>query len=280
MMPFEKIGIGTVQFGTDYGISNSSGQVSKQEISKILNFCRQNDINVLDTASGYGNAEQVLGDFEILDFKVISKFLPNANKGEFDKQLGNTLENLGLQKIYGYLAHRPERLIDNQWEWEALKKAKEEKKIGKIGFSLNSPKELDDLLELNLVPDLIQVPYNYLDRRFEGHLKDLRKKQIEIHTRSVFLQGLFFTDPNKLSNHFDSVIPFLKSLIKVPELSGQLLSFVLSKDFIDKVIIGTESLTQLRTNIEQVINFSSERLPLPPRLSDSILMPMFWHSNK
>ncbi|MFD2201851.1 aldo/keto reductase [Shivajiella indica] len=272
--------MGTVQFGTDYGISNSSGQVSKQEVSKILNYCRQNDIKVLDTASGYGNAEQVLGEFDLIDFKVISKFLPNGDIKEFDRQLGNTLENLKLQQIYGYLAHRPERLIDNRWEWEALKKAKEEKKIEKIGFSLNSPKELDSLLELNLVPDLVQVPYNYLDRRFEGHLKQLKIEQVEIHTRSVFLQGLFFTDLNKLSNHFDSVIPFLKILKKVPKLSGQLLDFVLSKDFIDKVIIGTQSLTQLQTNIEQVINLKGESLPQPPSLSDSILMPMFWPSNK
>jgi len=279
-MPFDKLGLGTVQFGTDYGISNSSGQVSKAEVSNILNYCRQNDINILDTASGYGNAEQVLGEFDLLDFKVISKFLPNSSNLEFDRQLENTLENLGLPQIYGYLAHRPERLIDNRWEWEALKNAKEEKKVEKIGFSLNSPKELDRLLQLNLIPDLVQVPYNYLDRRFEGHLKDLKKEQIEIHTRSVFLQGLFFTDFDKLSNHFNSAIPFLKSLKKSPKLSGQLLNFVLSKDFIDKVIIGTQSLTQLQTNFEQVVNLKGESLPQPPSLSDSILMPMFWPSNK
>lgn len=280
MRPFEKLGLGTVQFGTDYGIANKNGQVKREEIAKILKYCKQIGIDVLDTASAYGNAEQVLGEFDLSEYKVISKFLPNGDIIEFDNQLNNTLKNLSLNTIYGYLTHRPESIINNHWQWEALLKAKSIGKVQKIGFSLNTPLELSALLDSNMIPDLVQVPYNYLDRRFEEHLKSLKKLKVEIHTRSVFLQGLFFMNPDELSNHFSSAIPFFKSLANIKQLSGHLLEFVLSKDFIDKVIIGTESLNQLQGNIEELLNLHIEELPHPPNLSESILMPMFWPSSK
>lgn len=280
MIPNEKLGLGTVQFGTNYGISNSLGKVPLVEVTNILDFCKQNSIRILDTASAYGNSEEVLGKNDLTSFKVISKFLPNEDKKGFEFQLKNTLLSLNLEKVYGYLAHQPEKLIDSPWDWEALNEAKVNGKIQKIGFSLNRPQELYDLLNLGMVPDLIQAPYNFLDRRFERILQELKEVKVETHTRSVFLQGLFFLDPYKLSPHFSPAIPILNRLSNISNLSGRLLGFVLSKEFIDTVIIGTESLMQLKSNLEKIYFPSDDDFPIPPSLPDSILMPMFWPLNK
>ena len=77
-----QLSIGTVQFGTIYGITNSKGKVNKLEVSKIINFCSENNIFNLDTAQAYGSAEKVLGEFLREDsyFKITSKLSHNKQK--------------------------------------------------------------------------------------------------------------------------------------------------------------------------------------------------------
>ena len=68
-----KLVLGTVQFGLDYGINNAMGQVPIDEVKDILNFAKKSGITSLDTASGYGNSEQILGKVGINDFQVVTK---------------------------------------------------------------------------------------------------------------------------------------------------------------------------------------------------------------
>ena len=68
-----KLGLGTVQFGCSYGISNTKGQVLKDEVKRILDFAHKNGIDILDTASLYGNSEEILGQFDLSKFKIVTK---------------------------------------------------------------------------------------------------------------------------------------------------------------------------------------------------------------
>ena len=61
-----KLALGTVQFGIDYGI-NSGVKVETDEVSRIINYARNNGINLLDTAQLYGSSEKVLGDANTQD---------------------------------------------------------------------------------------------------------------------------------------------------------------------------------------------------------------------
>ena len=63
-----KIALGTVQFGLNYGISNTNGQVPPEEIARILDYCKLNGIDTLDTAQGYGESEKVLSQFDLSSF--------------------------------------------------------------------------------------------------------------------------------------------------------------------------------------------------------------------
>ncbi len=272
-----KIGLGSVQFGIPYGVSNYEGQTSSEEVKKILNYANKIGIPVIDTASAYGNAEEVLGRNDLNSFKIISKFMPQEVGESISVQLEKSLENLKIDSLYGYLAHRPLSLINNQSQWEELLMLKQENRIKKIGFSLNEPGELDLLLKKGMIPDLIQVPYNYFDNRFKEILINLKEEGCEIHTRSAFLQGLFFTDVQKLPSYFDQFKKNIRDLqIQFEDnLSSVLLKYVLSLEFIDVVIIGVENKEQLKDNLANVEN--SELLPQKEfNFSPNVIMPSNW----
>lgn len=272
----QKIGLGTVQFGIPYGISNQTGQTSSEEVSTILDLAREKGIQVLDTASAYGNAEKILGQNNLSAFKLVSKFMPPEDGSTISDQLAKSLDDLGIASLYGYLAHRPDHLAKNLHLWNELISLKENGNIQKIGLSLNRPEELEKLLKKGIVPDIIQVPFNYFDRRFKKWMISLKDEGCEIHTRSAFLQGLFFMDVKKLDSHFVEVVQLLEHLQKnVHNLPGALLNFVLEQPFTDTVVVGVENRQQFIENLESVAMF--ERLPeLRQDISESIVIPSTW----
>lgn len=271
-----KLGLGTVQFGVPYGIANIAGQTKPEEVSKILQYAIANGITVLDTAAAYGNAEQVLGENNMSQFQIVSKYIsPSAGKS-IAQQFQHTLASLQVNNIYGYLAHRPAEILDNPSHWKTIKDFQQKGVVKKIGFSLNSPEELQALTAKNFIPDLIQVPFNYLDNRFEDLMKRLKDKGCEIHARSVFLQGLFFKEVNTLPSFFDAVKPIIKNLqVQTNNISGALLRYVAEKPFIDKVIVGVENVQQLETNVQSV-NLDIQLEKNTTTIPDHILMPSNW----
>lgn len=272
----QKIGLGTVQFGIPYGISNQSGKTSPGEVGKIIETAREKKIRMIDTASAYGNAEKVLGEHDLTGFKVVSKFMPPGESETVSDHFYRTLRNLQADSLYGYLAHRPKHLAEHTAIWKELQALKEDKLIMKIGFSLNEPSELEQLLEKNIQPDIIQVPFNYFDRRFMKSMISLKKEGCEIHSRSAFLQGLFFMDIDQLDSYFEPLIPVIENLQQnIKNLPGALLNFALNQPFIDYVIIGVENNEQFIQNLDSLTTF--DPLPeLPTTIPESILIPSNW----
>ena len=273
----EKVGLGTVQFGLPYGISNKAGQTDSIEVTKILKTAKTYKIQVLDSASAYGNSEDVLGQNDLSSFKMVSKFMPDSME-DISKQLETSLEKLGIQKLHGYLAHRPLNILENPAQWDKLLEFKSKSKVDKIGFSLNEPMELEQLIDKGYIPDLIQVPYNYFDRRFERYIKNLKKEGCEIHTRSAFLQGLFFMNPHKLDDFFEEVKLPISQLQKKEFLNGALLKFAVQQPFIDRVIIGVETNKQLVENLTN-LELASILPELQYKINENILIPSRWPKN-
>lgn len=272
-----KLGLGTVQFGMPYGISNSTGQTAVAEVSSILQLAKSIGVNLIDTAISYGNAEEVLGENDLTFFNVVSKF-NLLKEGESPiHQLEYSLHSLKIQRLYGFLAHRPKQIIDSPKFWEELLKAKSEGRIQKLGFSLNTPEEFDSLGLNGLKADLIQVPYNFLDRRFEPIMKKCKEDKCEVHTRSTFLQGLFFMTTDSLPPFFDEVKPVINMLQETYKegLSGALLKFALANQSVDKVIIGVNNSLQLQMNIEQLDSCEIFE-DLNFKISENILTPFKW----
>jgi aryl-alcohol dehydrogenase-like predicted oxidoreductase len=271
-----KIGLGTVQFGIPYGISNKSGQTSVAEVTSILNYAKEKGIDVLDTASAYGTSEEVLGQNNLEYFNIVSKFLIQNNEQNISTQLHASLKLLNINSLYGYLAHRALDVVNNPELWDELNKFKEKGFIKKIGFSFNEINEMEAVLAAGFTPDIIQIPFNYLDNRFQTYMLDLKSKGCEIHTRSPFLQGLFFSDTSDLNPFFDEIKPILTQLQEYGnELPGMLLKHCIEKPFVDKVIFGVNTLAQLQENIKSMMN--AKNLPLNERkVNESILIPSKW----
>lgn len=282
-----KIALGSAQFGLDYGISNRSGRVPLDEVKQIIEVASLFGIDTIDTAYAYGKSESILGKVNINGWKVISK-LPGKLQDNFEVRrfLNESLERLNLESLYGYLVHDVEDLFQDKSLWDRLNSLKAKNLVRKIGVSAYEPEEIEKLMANGVIPDIVQIPFNILDTRFDPLCEELRKKGCEIHSRSTFLQGVFFCPIEKLGIYFDPIKPFLDLLLKKypdkKKRAGILLSYVLNQNNIDKVVIGVESKNQLMTNIKfsqnDIIDEEIKSWANKNEFDETILMPNNWPS--
>lgn len=274
-----KLVLGTVQFGCQYGI-NSAGRPDEKTVLDILDLACNSGITNLDTSAAYGNAESVLG--KVLSatghsFQIISKYPESALAVE--AVLEQTLTSLQVADIYGYLLHHFKVYCENPAIWKEFEVLKASGKVSKIGFSLYSPAELELLLERNVSFDLLQFPYNLFDRQFEPYLPLLKERGVEIHVRSTFLQGLFFKDRNALPAKLGPLRGYLEQLDDYAERSGMTvaeiaLNFNLQNPFIDGVLIGVDTAGQLQDNLR---NISDRKVQLSINVKEKeLLNPANW----
>lgn len=252
-----KLALGTVQFGLDYGISNTGGKTPEDEVRKLLDYAWGNGIKVLDTALAYGDAEAVVGRCVPTPFRIVSKFPAGiTTAGELELALHNSLTNLRQEVLYGYIAHNAKDFVDNEPLWKAAVELRASGRIQKIGYSLYSPGELDQLLDAGMLPDLVQLPFNILDNKFEHHLDILKQYNVEVHVRSVFLQGLFFMEsfPEKLQPLAGPVAE-VKRIAESHSLTMTqlLLNYALHHPAIGAVVMGVNNLAQLKCNINDIL---------------------------
>ena len=255
-----KIILGTVQMGIPYGINNKYGQILPNDSIEILNTAFIEGIRTLDTAEGYGSAHKIIGDYHASNskaiFKIITKIPPIENLDKIENKVNLYLNTLKVTQLEGLLFHTFQSYIKHKKRISKLVKLKEEGLIKELGVSIYSNEELNELLDDEDIT-LIQLPFNLLDNlSFRGEL--LQKAKIKgktINTRSVFLQGLFFKDP--FENN-PIVIALNRELLKIQEISNKYkisisalaISYCLNQSIIDQVIIGVDSVKQLKNNIE------------------------------
>lgn len=251
-----KLVLGTVQFGLQYGV-NSAGRPNVEVVRNILAEAAKGGIITLDTSSAYGNSEEILGECITSEenFKIVSKY-PKGDAPVSD-MFNGSLRRLKVEKLYGYLLHHFEVYKNNPKVWDEFVALKESGKVNKIGFSLYSPAELEFILSNKSPFDLIQVPFNILDKKFMPYMKELHEEGVKIHVRSTFLQGLFFKDRNALP---EKLLPLRKYLLQLDEYSSETgmsisemaLNYNLQNPYIDGVLIGVDNVEQLRMNLASV----------------------------
>ncbi len=257
-----KIGLGTVQFGLDYGIANPNGRVPFDEVEQIVGRAATLGITVLDTAALYGVSEETLG--RILGpehpFHIITKTPRAAGDritendaadltGTFDR----SLQRLQQQSVYGLLIHDADDLLKpgGQLLIDALRRVRDSGRVTRIGVSVYTGAQLDSVLDL-FTPDLVQLPLNVLDQRLiaDGRLDRLHQMGVEVHARSVFLQGLLLMEPQALDAYFDPVRDCIESYRDGIKRTGATplegaLRFALGLSQIDTVIVGVCSRQEL-----------------------------------
>ena len=282
-----KIGLGAVQFGVDYGVSNTHGKTTKHEVSQILQFAYENGISLIDTATSYGSSESILGEVVTNDdWRFVTKTpnfsdncLNSTHVNQLQESFNQSLFNLRKKNIYGLLLHSCDDLLKPGGEliFREMERLREIGMVKKIGVSAYSSKQIAAILgKFNI--DLIQLPINILDQRLVsgGQLTRLKNHGVEIHARSVFLQGLLLMSPNNIPSWFDPVRGVLESFHKEAKKRNMsvlqlALSFVQSIDEIDKVIVGVNTLKQLK----EVVNAASIRVNTTELSCMSIDDPVF-----
>ena len=254
-----RLALGTVQFGIPYGISNQQGKVSLDAATEILNYAHIAGISTLDTAIAYGDSENRLGEIGVKDWRIISKLpeIPIATNDVLNwvrESVNGSLHRLKIPCLYGLLVHRPQQLLSNTGQeiYNALDLLKKEGLVDKIGISIYSPTELEELCN-RFSFDLIQAPFNIFDRSLKqsGWLSRLKLGGVEVHVRSIFLQGLLLMNPANRPAYFNRWQPIWiewEQWLYTNNLTAlqACLSFVLSNPDIDRVVVGVDSLSQLQ----------------------------------
>ena len=265
-----RLALGTVQFGLSYGIANHEGQIPQEAGKGILDLAAENGIDTIDTAIAYGDSELRLGEIGVRSWRIISK-LPVIPENCSDilqwvtEAVGGSMQRLKVKKLNGLLLHRSQQLLEKNGDrlYSILQALRQDGVVEKIGVSIYDPSELDTLCA-RFQFDLVQAPFNILDRRLidSGWLDRLSDLDTELHVRSVFLQGLLLMSTFDRPGKFKSWEPLWSDWDRWLYHNGitplqACLRYALSFPQISKVIVGVDSQKQLR----EIISASSGDFP-------------------
>lgn len=272
-----RLALGTVQFGMAYGVSNTGGQTSMEEVARILKQARDAGIDTLDTAIAYGEAETVLGRVGVQDFRLVTK-IPAVPEdisdigGWVEDSVEQSFERLGVDRVSSILLHAPDQLFGPRGAQiaSALTRLHEAGLTDKIGVSVYSCDMLERCLSV-LPVGLAQLPMNVFDRELEHRAAEFRRAGVELHTRSAFLQGLLLQgarDRHPFFTPWAGLFETWEDWLARHGLSAQeaCLRVALGCTDIERVVVGVESAAQLG----ELTDIAPQALPELPVWSQPI----------
>jgi len=292
-----KLAIGTVQFGMNYGVSNRQGQTQANEARQIIRYADRCGIDCYDTAPAYGNSEEVLGvllhDTGVRSAcRVVTK-TPHLKVDRVDEEsieqvrriFRESLQKLHSERVEGLLVHAADDLLIDGGKdfYRALREEKECGRVEKIGASVYTGEQIDAILERFDI-DLVQLPLNILDQRLlhGGQLDRLKEHDVEIHVRSIFLQGLLLMDQERLPEYFEphrAPIDRFHAIAAERNLSPLQLSlgYGIALSHVDKVVVGVNDLQQL----QQVVDVAQAQVEMEELhelavAESALLNPAMW----
>lgn len=290
-LDIKRICLGTANFGSRYGYKNI--KLNKKDLKKIIYKAKKENIKFFDTAFSYKNSEKNLGKFASKSFDIITKIpkIPSL-KTNIKKWIKITIDksfkNLKKDKIYGILIHDT-KVLENKKKAKIilnyLEELKYQKKIQKIGISVYSLQELKKCFKVYNF-QIIQFPFNIFDNRIikSNFIMKLKKQNVELHARSIFLQGLLLEDSKYFDKKFKTykkkIVLFEKWLKKnnLNKLQA-CLKFTFKSKIIDRFVIGISKYDQFLEIIETlkkrtVINSLPKGLT---NINSKLLNPKLWN---
>ena len=286
----ERLALGSVQFGFEYGVANQTGLVEKSAVKSIVQAATDSGMRALDTAISYGGSENALGYCDLTNWEIVTK-LPSIpdNCGDVDAwvvgQIEGSLTRLKVNSVHAVLLHSPKQLFSSHGKKlvSAMKLIKEIGYTKKIGVSIYSPTELGNILALDEF-EVVQAPLNILDRRLveSGWAQRLRRREVEVHVRSVFVQGLLLMSPAQRPEKFNRWSSIWEKWTSWLELSGlssvqACLLYALSIREVDRIVVGVDSLAQLQEILLATEGALSDLPQWPEVPNKNLINPARWN---
>ena len=284
-----RIVLGGAQLGLPYGILNGGETLSREEVARILDTAVDHGIDSIDTAIAYGQSESIIGETSQNRFNIISKLPPLpvdiSNVSEWvHSQVQGSLSRLKCTSLDALLLHRPQDLTGAQGAelYAAIGSLMAEKIIHRFGVSIYSPNDLEGIIGTFDI-HVVQAPLNVFDRRILGVTDQLSALNIEVHARSVFLQGVLIANPKDRPRRFEPWSEHFALFDEWVRSSGVsamacCLGFALQQPGIAKLVIGTtsaESLDEIMNSIPNSV------LEVPAHLQSSVeqlIDPRVWNA--
>jgi hypothetical protein len=284
-----RIVLGGAQLGLPYGILNGGETLSREEVARILDTAVDHGIDSIDTAIAYGHSESIIGEISQNRFNIISKLPPlpvdisNVSEWVYS-QVQGSLSRLKCTSLDALLLHRPQDLTGAQGVelYAAIESLMAEKMIHRFGVSIYSPDDLEGIIDTFEI-HVVQAPLNVFDRRILGVTDQLSALNIEVHVRSVFLQGVLIASPQDRPHRFEPWSEHFALFDEWVRSSGVsamacCMGFALQQPGIAKLVIGTtsaESLDEIMNSIPNSV------LEVPTHLQSSVeqlIDPRFWNA--
>jgi len=288
--------LGGAQFSKQYGLNRKSIHNKKSEIIDFIKYAYRTGFREFDSAISYNVPKSIYANLQKTGFKISSK-LPNIkkfNKIDFEERVflltKKYLSTKKIKNIHVFYLHDTS-IIKNKKKlkmiFNSLKKLKEKKIINKIGISVYSPQDMRNVIEYLKpnFPDVIQFPYNFLDRRFEKNqiLNIFKKFNIESYARSVYLQGLLLLDKKNRPLYFTKFNKILSSWdIYCENLHNKKLqtciNFVTKNKNIKKIVIGFDNLKNIKEFNKYLIkkNVNKYEFNKFRKISSNLIDPRKW----
>lgn len=254
-----KLILGTVQFGLEYGITNHVGQPSAEVAFEALEVAWNAGIRVLDSAQAYGHANKVIAEFhgrQNKRFGVINKIMRHGESVEDSmKALSREREEMSIDRFDCIMFHYA-RSITQDVQNSFLEDLKNKRLARRVGLSIETQDDYS-ILGNRFDFDIIQLPLNVVSQIFMPNefLNELKKKNIEIHVRSAFMQGLMLGDTTKIPPHLQLIKPLIQKFqndcrqLGISPATGCFLN-LLEKSQIDHIVVGAQNSAQLQEIIE------------------------------
>ncbi len=249
-----KLGLGSGQFGLDR--PPLRGRPAKAEVGDILEVAARARLGVFDLAGRSPQAELEMGDVmpRPQPFKVcISTVRPDRGADLVEAEARAALARLGVEQAECIFVPTASELFGphGQAMWNRLRALKDAGVTRKIGISVFAS---DDPLGLarRFRPDVVQAPASLLDQRLliDGTLAAIAGLGMEVHLRSIFLNGLLLLPPDRAPSHLKAAatrISRARRLIaegKSDPLQAAL-GFALSRPEASAVLVGVASAREL-----------------------------------
>lgn len=206
--------LGTAQFGLDYGIANNNGKVSAHDAELIMRLAVDNEVSWIDTAHTYGDCQKIIGNINPSirnKLNIVTKTPDLSSMGDtmnakiVRESLKQSIEDLKT-KPKALLIHHTGHVLNDRRVFEELAKTKEDGLVEKIGITVYTPEETLSIIK-EFPMDIIQLPCSIFNQSFitSGVLQTLYEKNIEVHIRSIFLQGLVFMPTSEMHSFFNPI---------------------------------------------------------------------------